>query len=158
MHSSFAGPKVEMNGDQFRCQRRFGRSDGPPPEAGRSHALLVVLRPLGRTGGVQRAGELLHELLHLVVVLRLSTIADPELAVLVFDGELIEQPPQTLRQPRAVVHSCSLAIGASAAELAFRRISLFPVGRGLDSLSRYHQFAVTSTVIAPCVPDGAKTA
>src|SRR5580765_4456192 len=105
-----------------RCSAWFGvraarRSDGPPPEAGRSHALLVVLRPLGRTDVVQRAGELLHELLHLVVVLRLSTIADPELAVLVFDGELIEQPPQTLRQPRAVVHCFSLAVGASAAEL-----------------------------------------
>src|SRR5262245_54748468 len=36
------------------CSVWFGvwaarRSDGPPPEAGRSHALLVVLRPLGRT-------------------------------------------------------------------------------------------------------------
>src|SRR5689334_18806890 len=79
------------------------RSYGPPPEAGRSHALLVVLRPLVRTDGVQRAGKLLHELLHLIVVLRLPAMADPELAVLVFDGELIEQPPQTLRQPRAVV-------------------------------------------------------
>src|SRR5262245_48452931 len=113
------------------CSAWFGvwatrRSDRLAPEGGRSHALLVVLRPLGRAGGVQRAGKLLHELLHLVVVLRLPAIADPELAVLVFDGELLEQPPQALRQPRAVVHCCPLAIEASAAE----RPAHLPARRG----------------------------
>jgi len=62
--------------------RAARRGESKPPDAGFSHALLVVLR--------------------------LPAIADPELAVLVFVGELIEQPPQTPRHPRVVVHVCDL--------------------------------------------------